>query len=121
MNDKIIVEKQEERNGIQILFLKSYSGSLETLFFDEVKVLVGLGSKNFIFDLSKVTWMNSVDLGFLMGALTVIRNHNGSLKLIGVQETIKNLLVITKLIMLFDIYESIGAAIQAFQTQPDKS
>jgi len=57
--------------------------------------------------------MNSSGLGILIGAVTVLKNSNGCLCLINVSDRIKNLLKITKLDTVFNIYENFDEAASA--------
>jgi len=65
-------------------------------------------------DLSKVKWMNSSGLGALMAGLTTLRNAGGDLKLANVTKKIESLLLITKLITVFETYESVDRAVASF-------
>jgi anti-sigma B factor antagonist len=89
-------------------------GGPETIsVHDKVKELVDKGKKNVIIDLSRVAWMNSSGLGTMMGCLTSLRNANGELKLCGVTEKVKSLFMITKLITIFETYETAKEALAA--------
>src|SRR5574341_868087 len=69
---------------------------------DKLHEFVSQGTKKVVFDLSKVTLMNSLGVGILICALTTIKSNQGELKLSGVTERIKSLLVITRLITIFE-------------------
>jgi anti-sigma B factor antagonist len=93
-------------------------GGAETLALHEkVKELLAQKRSRIIIDLSGVTWINSSGLGMLMGCLTSVKNANGEMKLTGVTEKVKNLFVITKLITLFDVFESVQEAVDTFGNQ----
>ena len=82
-----------------------------TVFQDTIKSEISNGNKKFIFDLGGVDWMNSSGLGILIGGLTTIRNAGGELRLANVTEKIKSLFMITKLVTIFDSYETITDAL----------
>ncbi|HEX9933591.1 MAG TPA: STAS domain-containing protein [bacterium] len=91
-------------------------GGPETIAIHEkIKELIKENKKQVVIDLSKVAWMNSSGLGTLMGCMTSLRNVKGELKLSGVTEKVKNLFIITKLITLFDTYDTEKDAIEAFK------
>ena len=69
---------------------------------------------NVVVDMKNVNWMNSSGLGILIGGLTTMRNNGGDLRLANVTERIKSLLMITKLITVFDTYESLDLAVSSF-------
>jgi anti-sigma B factor antagonist len=73
------------------------------------------GKKNVIVDLSSVKFMNSSGLGMLISGFTTMKNGGGSLKLARATEKINSLLVITKLITIFENFESVDEAVKSFE------
>ncbi|MCE1190346.1 MAG: STAS domain-containing protein, partial [Ignavibacteria bacterium] len=59
-------------------------------------------------------FMNSSGLGMLISGLTTVKNGNGLMKLAGVTEKIHSLLMITKLITIFETYDSVDEAVKSF-------
>lgn len=90
-------------------------GSETVAVHDKVKSLIKEDVKKIVVDLSKVKWMNSSGLGTIMGCLSSLKNAEGELKLAGVTEKVKSLFIITKLITLFDSYDSVEEAVAAFE------
>ena len=101
--------KEKEIDGIIILELsgKVMGGPDASLLSEKLHDLVDKKKTKVIADLGKVSWMNSSGLGILIGGLTTMRNNNGDLKLVNVTDRIKSLLIITKLITIFDNYNTI--------------
>lgn len=62
-------------------------------------------------DISKVPYMNSSGLTILIRLLTKFRNRNGDLVLIHPSDSVKKLLLITKLNHIFHIFDSVDDAI----------
>jgi anti-sigma B factor antagonist len=60
--------------------------------------------------------MNSTGLGILISCLTTLKNAGGELKLSNVTDNIKSLLTITKLVTVFDTYDSSDEAIAAMKS-----
>lgn len=81
---------------------------------EKVKELVENGVKKVVIDLGKVKWMNSSGLGALMGAMTTLRNAGGDLKLANVTDKVQSLFMITKLITIFETYNSVEEAVKSF-------
>lgn len=104
-------------NGVAIIEVKgNLMGGPETLEVHEtIKAQIEKGVKKAVIDLSKVKWMNSTGLGTIMGCLTSLRNAGGDLKLSGVTEKVKSIFMITKLLTLFETYNSAQEAAQAFE------
>ena len=58
--------------------------------------------------------MNSSGLGILIGGLTTMRNNGGDLKLANITDRIQSLLMITKLLTVFESFDTIDQAIESF-------
>ncbi|RLE15844.1 MAG: anti-sigma factor antagonist [Acidobacteria bacterium] len=82
---------------------------------EKVKSVIKDGLKKVVMDLSKVKWLNSQGLGMLMACLTSLRNAGGDLKIAGATEKVKSLLMITKLITIFETLETADRAVATFQ------
>lgn len=107
---------EKTSDGIVILELsgKIMGGPDATLLNDKLHELIETGKTNVIADLEKVNWMNSSGLGILIGGLTTMRNNGGDLKLANVTDRIQSLLMITKLLTVFETYDTIEKAIESF-------
>jgi anti-sigma B factor antagonist len=108
--------KVTERYEAVILELKgNVMGGDDTKDFNELMhKLIDEGKKNIIVDLADVKFMNSSGLGMLIGGLTTMKKAGGHLKLSRVTDKIESLLIITKLITIFEFYESLDEAIKSF-------
>jgi len=73
------------------------------------------GKKNIIVNLSKVKFMNSSGLGILISAFTTVKNNGGVFKIANATDKINSLLVITKLITVFDHYDSVEEALESLK------
>ncbi len=108
---------KEQMNGdVAVIELKGkLMGGAETMeIHEKVKELITKDINKVVIDLGKVSWMNSTGLGALMGSMTSLRNAEGDLKLARVTEKVKSLFMITKLITIFDTFESVDEAVEAF-------
>lgn len=110
--------KEKELNGIVVLELsgKVMGGPDANLLSEKLHELVDKEKTKVIADLSKVSWMNSSGLGILIGGLTTMRNNGGDLKLVNVTDRIKSLLIITKLITIFETFEKMEDALKSFKS-----
>lgn len=110
--------KEQMKDDIAVMELKGkLMGGPETMAIHEkIKELIGRGHNQVVINLSKVAWMNSTGLGALMSSLTSLKNADGDLKLVGVTEKVKSLLMVTKLITVFDNFETEEEAIKAFKS-----
>jgi anti-sigma B factor antagonist len=66
-----------------------------------------------VIDLARTDWMNSVGLGMLISALTTVRNAGGRLVLANIDK-IESILTITRLISVFEHFDSRDAALKSF-------
>ncbi len=105
-----------EENGVVILEPKGkiMGGPDATAMHEMLHDLVEHGNKKVVIDLGGVDWMNSTGLGILISSLTTMRNNDGDLKLANVTEKIESLLTITKLVTVFETYDSTKEAIGSF-------
>ncbi len=81
---------------------------------DKIRGLLNDGYKQIVIDLKDVKWMNSTGLGALMACLTTVRNNDGDLRLANVTDKIESLLQITKLITVFQTFETDERAAVSF-------
>ncbi len=77
------------------------------------------GAKRIVLNLQEVSYVDSGGLGELVRSLAAVGRHGGSLKLINLTSKITDLLVITKLLTVFDSYDSEAAASAASSSRPE--
>jgi len=82
---------------------------------EKVKSLISDGLKKVVIDLSKVKWLNSQGLGMLMACFTSLRNAGGDLRIAGATDRVNSLLMITKLITIFETFETADRAVATFK------
>ncbi|MBK7498707.1 MAG: anti-sigma factor antagonist [Ignavibacteriales bacterium] len=105
----------EKYNAVIVELKGNVMGGEDTKEFNELlHKLIDEGKKNVIVDLSEVKFMNSSGLGMLISGLTTMKRENGSLKLAHVTEKIESLLIITKLITIFESYDTVDEAVKSF-------
>lgn len=108
--------KIEERYNCVVIELsgKVMGGPQAEDFRNTLHELIDEGKKEVIVNLSKVKFMNSSGLGILTGGLTTMRNAGGDLKICCADQRIESLLIVTKLITVFDHYRSLEEAVEAY-------
>jgi len=94
---------------------KIMGGPDASMLHDQLHEYIKQGKKKVIIDLSKVDWMNSTGLGILISALTTLKKNQGELKLANVTDKIQSLLTITKLVTVFETYDSVDQAAGSFK------
>ena len=109
------VKTAEKYNAVVLELKGNVMGGDDTKEFNELlHKYIDEGKKNIIVDLHDVKFMNSSGLGMLIGGLTTMKKAEGNLKLANVTDKIQSLLVITKLITIFEYYNSVDEAAKSF-------
>ncbi len=73
---------------------------------EKVKELLDGGNRNLLINLADVSYIDSTGVGALVGCYTTIRNQGGQMKLSNLSQRIRDILLVTKLLTVFDIYDS---------------
>ena len=109
--------KVSERYSAVLIELKgNVMGGEDTKEFNDLlHKFIDEGKKNIIVDLHDVKFMNSSGLGMLIGGLTTMKKAEGTFRLSRVTDKIESLLVITKLITIFDTYKTVHEAVASFK------
>ena len=82
----------------------------------KLKELLDAGYHRIIFNLGGVTYVDSVGLGTLISSYISARNAGGNLKLLHLPVGVHQLLQITRLSTVFEIYEDLSVAVRSFQS-----
>ncbi len=108
-----------EKYNVAVITFKGkvMGGPKVTDFKEDLKEMIESGKTNIVADLSKVTFMNSSGLGAMISALTTLRNAGGDMKLCGASDRIESLLIVTKLITVFDHHKTLDDAVAAYEKE----
>lgn len=107
-------------NGIMILECSGriVFGEETAALREQVKDLVAAGRKQIVLELGSVSHIDSGGLGTLVGLYTTARNAGGVIKLANLTQKVRDLMQITKLVAVFEVYASEQEAIEAFRKTP---
>jgi anti-sigma B factor antagonist len=89
-------------------------GKEASLLRDTVKEALATNNR-IVLNLGDVDYIDSTGLGTLAGLYTSVHNANGAIKLMGLTKYVSNLLEITKLLTIFDVYNSEAEAVESFR------
>lgn len=108
--------QQHEREGIVILDLKGRItvGQEASSLREKVASLTAEGSKNIILNLAGVDYIDSTGLGAMVMCSTGVRKAAGSLKLMNLNRRNIELLIMTKLATVFDLFTDEQDAVNSF-------
>lgn len=93
---------------------KIMGGDETTMFYGRIRENVNNNVKSVVLDLGNVVWINSIGLGMLISAMTTLRNAGGRLVLANIT-AVESLLSMTRLINVFDVYDSQEDALKSFK------
>jgi anti-sigma B factor antagonist len=104
-----------EQGGIQIIALcgKIMGEPEVTQISDKIGELIDEKKVTIIFELSQISWMNSIGLGVCLGALTRVRSRGGDLKLVGLPKVVESLMEKCRILTLFHRFDSLDKALHS--------
>ncbi len=82
---------------------------------DAIRDLISKGVKQILLGLGDVNYIDSSGLGELVSAFTTAKNQNADVKLLNLTKKVKDVLQVTKLYTVFDIYDDEASAIASFK------
>ncbi len=110
--------KATSRNvsGVEIISVqgKITIGAGDTQLRDVIANAINAGSSSILLDMSGVTTIDSSGIGELVGAFTTATNRGGKLKLLHLPAKLNELLHITQLITVFEVYANEEEAVKSF-------
>ena len=108
----------EERSigDVMVLDLKGRItlGEGDELLKDKVNSLLNQGQKKILLNLADVPYIDSAGLGEVVRTYTTVSRQGGSLKLLNLTKRITDLLSITKLLTVFETFDSESEAVKSF-------
>lgn len=112
-----IVEKVVD--GVMLLDLRGRItlGPETEAFRTKLKELLDAGYHHLILNLGEITYVDSVGLSSLVAGFTSARSAGGDLKLLHLPRGVHQLLQITRLITVFDVYEDLASAVKSFPAE----
>ena len=111
-----VIEK--EVNGVTVLQLigRVTLGEESSQLRTKLKDLLSQGRTRLVLDLAEVTYIDSAGLGALVAGFTSAQNQGANLKLANLTKRFNEQLHITKLVTVFDVYNSVQDAIKSFES-----
>jgi anti-sigma B factor antagonist len=108
--------RTREAGGVIIVDLSGQItlGEASAALRDEVRDQVTHGHPKILLNLADVTYIDSAGLGELTAAYTSVKNRDGQLKLLNLTKRVHDLMQITKLYTVFDVYEDEKTATASF-------
>ncbi|HET7435034.1 MAG TPA: STAS domain-containing protein [Thermoanaerobaculia bacterium] len=103
-------------DGVEIISLqgKITIGAGDTQLREVIQNALGSGKTNILLDMSGVTTIDSSGIGELVGSFTTVTNRGGKLKLLHLPAKLNELLHVTQLITVFEVYDNEQDALKSF-------
>jgi len=91
-------------------------GEGDELLKEKINNVLEQGHKNLLLNLEDVPYVDSAGLGEIVRTYTTVSRQGGTLKLVNLTKRITDLLAITKLLTVFDTFESEADAVSSFSS-----
>ena len=115
------MDLQERRVGNTVVL--DLSGRLtlgeeSTRLKDKVNSVLQAGVHDILLNLGDVSYIDSGGLGQLVSSFTAVKRSEGHLKLFNLGKQSKDLLAMTKLLMVFDTFDTEQEGLESFRAEP---
>ena len=90
-------------------------GDGATTFRDTVRDLTAAGNKKLLMNLAEVSYIDSSGIGEMVSGFTSVTNQGGQLKLLNLTKRVKDLLQITKLYTVFEVFDDEATAVRSYK------
>lgn len=103
-------------NDVQVINLqgKITIGAGDTQLRDVIQQALSDGKTKILLDMREVTTIDSSGIGELVGSFTTVTNRGGKLKLLRLPPKVSDLLQVTQLITVFEVYDDEAKALESF-------
>lgn len=109
--------KERVVEGVSVLDLSGriVLGEGDLQIKERIRDLLADGQRKILLNLGDVSYIDSAGLGSLISSYTTVKRESGKLKLVNLTKRIQDLLAITKLITVFDTYDTEREALDSFK------
>ena len=114
MADIIITERQAGDVTILDLDGKVTIGEGSVALRGAIRRVLGEGKTKLLLNLGHVGYIDSSGIGELVSSFTAVKKEGGHLKLLKLTQKIQDLLAITKLLTVFDVFDEEGEALSSY-------
>lgn len=113
--DRLTISQRRSK-GVVILDLtgKITLGATNSQLRDTIRQLIDEGEKSVVLNLSAAAYVDSSGLGEIVASYSSLRRNDGYLKLANVSDRVMDLMTITKLYTVFEVYKTETEAIESF-------
>jgi anti-sigma B factor antagonist len=107
---------ERDVNGIAVLEIEGriVLGEESNSFREKVKSLLAAGKRKIVLNMATVSYIDSAGLGTLVATFHSAKSQGATLKLANLGAKFREVLQVTKLLTVFDTYDSEATAVQSF-------
>jgi len=111
---------EKDSGGVTVLVLSGRVtlGEESSQLRAKLKDTLAAGKTRVVLDLADVSYIDSAGLGTLVAGYTSARNQGAGMKLANLTKKFDEQLHITKLVTVFEVYNSVGDAVKSFEPAP---
>jgi anti-sigma B factor antagonist len=113
---KLIISKRRI-DGVMILDLSGgiRLGEENAYLHNTIRSLVSAGEKKVLLNLAEVSKIDSSGMGEMIAAWTTLQKNGGEVRLLNLTQSVAQLMMLTKLLTVFETYENETDALQSFK------
>jgi anti-sigma B factor antagonist len=89
-------------------------GDGASVFRDTIRDLANSGQKKLLLNLGDISYIDSSGIGELVSGFTTVTNQGGQVKLLNLTKRVQDLLQITKLYTVFEVFDDEAKAVRSF-------
>lgn len=112
-----LVISQRRVDDVMILDLEGgiRLGEENAYLHNTIRTLVADGEKKVLLNLAQVSKIDSSGMGELIAAFTTLQKNGGEVRLLNLTQSVEELMLMTKLLTVFDTYENEADALKSFK------
>ena len=109
---------QREVDGVTVVALdgRIVLGEESTALREKIKSLLAEGKKKIVLNMAEIKYIDSAGLGTLVAAHLSAKNQGASVRLCHLGKKFHDVMQVTKLLTVFDVYDTEEAAVSSFQS-----
>jgi anti-sigma B factor antagonist len=90
-------------------------GEAASALREKLREMVAGGSKNILLNLADASYIDSTGIGILVSSFATVKSSGGQMKLANLSSRVKDVLLVTKLYTVFEVFDNEAAAISSFK------
>ena len=111
-----VTMKESEINGVSLVELdgRIVLGEESNSLREKLKSLIAAGKKKIVLNMANVRYIDSAGLGALVAAHVSAKTQGASVRLCNLGQKFHDVMQVTRLLTVFDVYDTQAAAINSF-------